>query len=174
MYHPFSCTAVGGICQVCAYAAYAFSTAKLTDSAGPTRYEYFNDPAPFSVAAPAIGTSVQLNMGYGRVKGFLSPSQKALFSWLANTYSGSLLGIKNFSNFPLPVNTKLYEILLNKNLLAQAENDLAKNSQIPKDTIAYIESLEDFLEKALMIVVTYTIYGPKYAAPISNAPDLTV
>ena len=137
-------------------------------------YEYFNDPAPFSVAAPAIGTSVQLNTGYGRVKGFLSPSQKALFSWLANTYSGSLLGIKNFSNFPLPVNTQLYETLLNKNLLAQAENDLAKNSQIPKDTIAYIESLEDFLEKALMIVVTYTIYGPKYAAPISNAPDLTV
>lgn len=171
-YHPFSCTAKGGICQICAYSAYVYSTAKLT--AGGTTYEYFEAPAPFSVAAPAVGSSIQLNAGYGRVKGFLSPSQKALFSYLANTYSGSLLGVRNFSNFPLPVNTTLYELLLNKNLLAQAENELAKNSSIPKDVIAYIENIQETVEKALMIVVTYTMYGPKFTAPISNAPDIVL
>lgn len=172
VYHPFSCTSTGGICRVCAYAAYAFSTADVetfTES-----YPYNGIPAPFSIAAPAIGQTVQIHLSYGRSKGFLAPSQKALFSWLANTYSGSMLGIKNFGNYPMPVNTQLYERIINANLLTQAVNALAKNQAVPRDIINYIDNLPNILEKALMVVVTYTMYGPRYQAAISKAPTITV
>lgn len=171
--HPFSCISKGGICRVCAYSSYRFSTAKVVDTGTNTTYEYFEEPAPLDLVIPPVGSTTQLQEGFGRVKSFLSPSQKSLFSWLANTYSGSLLGIRNFGNFPLPVNTELYSFLINKNLLAQAQAQLSAISAVPRDVITYIDSIESVLEKALMVVVAYTMYGPRYRAPVSDAPTIT-
>lgn len=176
VYHPASCNSVGGICSICAYSAYLYSTARVIKTSPASTTEYYNPPQTYNNMAPVlqVGSSMQIQLGYGKSKGFMSPSQKSLFSWLANTYSGSLLGIRNFSNFPLPVSTQLYRSLLNKNLVAQAQSDLSQMSSVPSDVLSYIETLEDILEKALLIVVVYTIYGSRYSAPVTDAPTITV
>lgn len=176
VYHPSSCVSKGGICSVCAYSSYLFSTAKvLKGYPVTTTYEYFDTPsATFEDIAPKIGSIFQIQASYGRSKEFLSPSQKALFAYIAQTYSGSLLGIRNFNSPILPISTQLYRQILNQNIVAKALSDLTRMKGVPSDILEYINRLEDVFEQSLMIVVTYVMYAPQQTAVITTAPDIVI
>jgi hypothetical protein len=80
-------------------------------------------------------------------------------SWLANTYSGSILGMKSTSNPRLPVRTLLLSSMLSQNRL-QLVSELVKDiPSMPSDYAEYADSIKDTLEKGLYLLALYCIYS---------------
>lgn len=160
--HSGSCNSTGGICRVCLYANMIASTANVVDpSTGTVLTRYYDDPPEFEteVQVPAVGQYGYLAGSLGKVKPFFQPSQRAYFAWVANTYTGSLLGVNAYDNFPLPVKNSTARDLINDNLLSSAAGELSRISNVPSNYIDYVDKLEDKLEKAMSIIVLYCVYG---------------
>lgn len=168
--HPAHCNVphndaekIWGICRQCYYAGLLMTKASIVDSGSSTVIQhYYETPLPFSVLAsdlPPVGSTVQVQASYGRMKPFFKPSEVALLNWLANTYSGSLVGLRALDDVPLPVKASLYSRIIPATLLQQAVDQAMLNSKVPSNYKDYLERVEDPLEKALLAVLLYSLYG---------------
>ncbi len=159
--HTGSCNSSGGICKVCLYASVLQSTANFVDSSQVVQKTYYDMAIPpmEELLLPEVGNSVTLWAGIGKSKVFFQPSERAYFSWVANTYSGSMLGINAYDTFPTPIKHSLARASINKNLLASALGELTRIKDMPSNYIDYLDGLEDDLEKAMTIILLYTVYG---------------
>lgn len=96
---------------------------------------------------PSVGTRPEL-------KG----TPRAFQNYLADTYSGSLLGYQKVDAEPLPIHGSLWNKVTTNEEVSFMLDRLSK-LDIPRDEISYIRSIEDMLEKALMIIAYYGVYS---------------
>lgn len=89
---------------------------------------------------------------------FINTTRSPFLVWLANTYSGALLGIKSLVYKNLPIRSLLLSKLLDPNVLILTEEILNKYKTIPDKYLSYIPSIKDPLEKALYMIALYSIY----------------
>lgn len=80
---------------------------------------------------------------------------------LAESYSGSLLGVRKATDQPLPFREELFYHIVSDNDVAIAYRDLNKvlGKKVPLDMLRYIDEIPDRLEKSLLIIAVYTIYS---------------
>ena len=78
--------------------------------------------------------------------------------WLATTYSGSLLGIKELPYPALPIRKRLLTSLILTSVLESLVNKATSLKGIPDETLSYMEKIHDPLEKALFVIAIYAVY----------------
>lgn len=89
---------------------------------------------------------------------FMKLDKSAFVGWLAATYSGSLLGMKEVSHELLPLRPLFLASTLLENRL-QLVSELVKTSKnIPTDYSQYADQIRDPLEKALYLLAVFSIY----------------
>lgn len=155
--HSGSCISTGGICQKCWYANVLQSTANYTDP--DTAFDAVPPPSFSEVVLPEIGSKVTLRSKLGHVKEYFTSSERAIMSYVADSYTGGLVGIKSYDSFPLPLKPSLMRASINKNLLDRAMQELAEIPDVPGTFLSYLDGLDDSLEKAAGIVLVYCVYG---------------
>jgi hypothetical protein len=77
-------------------------------------------------------------------------------NFLANTYSGSLLGYKVIPADPLPYHYTLWSTITNHREMDGLCNRL---KGVPPDELEYLKSIQGHLERALMIIAYYGVYS---------------
>lgn len=175
--HSGHCNSTGGICQRCYYASLLQSTADWLDfdTEVLVQADYATPPAQVDVHMPDVGTKVVLPARLGHVKPMFQPSERAYFAYLAASYSGSILGIRAFDDFPMPIKPSLARKLINPNLLDRCVADLASLKDVPGNYLRYLDEVEDILEKALCVVILYCVYGASasnaFPTSFERAPD---
>lgn len=89
---------------------------------------------------------------------FIVISNVAYFYWLSNTYSGSLLGIKNLINLQLPVKPSIVRASINTTDIDVLAT-LLRNSEVKdEDFVSYIPNIKDSLEKAIFVITLNSIF----------------
>ena len=78
--------------------------------------------------------------------------------WLAGTYSGSMLGIKQLQAPPLPIRKRLLTSLVPESMLESLVQGVSELRGVPVEAIDYLAKVHDPLEKALLVISIYAIY----------------
>ena len=89
---------------------------------------------------------------------FYVNSNIGYYYWLSKTYSGSLLGLKPLLQIPPPVKYSLLINLINNadiDVISQALNTSSISDQ---DTVLYIPSIKDPLEKAIFVITLASVF----------------
>ena len=166
---------VGGAVRV--YPEYVSATDNITVSAGDTQITLSQDPTMYDRAYvyykgvlfpessySISGTVLKFNGSPLTDKGrvtvrFTTIMRSPFLVWLATTYSGALLGIKDLPYEGLPLRKKLIASLIQSNVLDYLAGKVSNYSSIPVETISYLNSIKDPLEKSLLTIALYSIYS---------------
>lgn len=98
---------------------------------------------------PPVGTQITLK-----------PANKIPFlSYLANSYSGSLVGFQSIPSENLPVRPGLYNEILSLSELNNLGMEVLSNTLIPKTYRDYFQEINDTLEKSLYLITLYCIFN---------------
>lgn len=100
---------------------------------------------------PLPGLNEQVIIDIGNTQPF--------FSYLANSYSGSLVGIQALPEGRLPLRKGLFDYAITDQHLTIAMARLRTFRDVPADLLEYAGIVEDKLERALLIVVLYSLYS---------------
>jgi hypothetical protein len=125
-----TCTSEGGICRKCLR--------------GSNQEDY-----PDLIDVPAIGTFFEVDDNITR----------PYLTYLAETYSGSLLGFKSFIQDKLPIREGLIRDLISDAELSSMYRELSKIGSMDAKYLAYGDTINDKLEKALFILVMYGFFS---------------
>ena len=101
------------------------------------------------VTAPAINTVVKVD----------STTKDPFLAYLANSYSGSLIGMLPLPAEDLPIRSTLLETLITDSILRKMELALSTFTNIPELNMEYLPQISDKLEKALYIIALYCLFG---------------
>lgn len=88
----------------------------------------------------------------------LSGSPRSFQNYIANTFSGAVMGYSALSAEPIPGIPSDWSSLTNHPSMDRLCTQLA-GLGLPQDDLAYLMSVEDILERALLIIGTYGVYG---------------
>jgi hypothetical protein len=88
-------------------------------------------------------------------------TMEGFYDRFSESSSGSILGVKKATDFPLPFREELFYATVSDNDVAIAYRELNKvlGKKVPLDMLRYIDELPDRLEKSLLIIAVYTIYS---------------
>ena len=87
-------------------------------------------------------------------------SSLALLGYMARSYSGGLLGMKELPTPHLPIRESLYESVISDQLISSIKRELvAGYKAIPTTYTAYIDTISSKLEQALYILYLYALYS---------------
>ena len=89
---------------------------------------------------------------------YMSTTRSPFLVWLAETYSGSILGMKPISTNVLPIRSLLLTSVIEESMLQIIEENIKANIDIPNFYSEYSSSIRDPLEKALFMITLYSIY----------------
>jgi hypothetical protein len=78
--------------------------------------------------------------------------------WLAGTYSGSMLGIKELPAPNLPLRKRLLTSLVPQSMLESLATHAGDLNGVPPESVEFLPSVQDPLEKALFVMVLYAVY----------------
>jgi hypothetical protein len=108
------------------------------------------------------GSTLTLSSSPGSTKTLLLKfgifSNVGFYYWLANTYSGSLLGIKSLIDLPLPIKPSLLSSFINEDEIDLLIQALKQTDIADQDFVTYIPSIKDPLEKAIFVVTLCSIF----------------
>lgn len=90
---------------------------------------------------------------------FIKYSAKPYFGYVANTYSGSVLGIMPLPTSGLTVRPSLIRSLINDGIIQEIITELSGYSTIDPSYLTYANMVKDPLEKALFLFGIYGIYA---------------
>jgi len=78
---------------------------------------------------------------------------------LAKTYAGSMMGMKPLPSPMLPLKPRLLADLVPDPALTDVVNLVKSNSNIPEDSVRYLDNIPDRLEKALYALALGSVYS---------------
>jgi hypothetical protein len=98
---------------------------------------------------------------WGEVAKLSNLPTQGFYHRLARSYSGSLLGLAPVNPVNIPLREEVFYSLVSDNDIAVAYREMSSVlfGKLPTDLLRYIEDIPDRMEKALMIIATYTIYS---------------
>lgn len=79
--------------------------------------------------------------------------------WLAETYSGSILGLEPLPYSLLPIRSLYLTSTLSKNRLQLVNQQVSQIKAVPTEFANYIPKITDSLEQALYMIALYSIYS---------------
>lgn len=88
----------------------------------------------------------------------LTGSPRAYQNYIAGTYSGAAMGYLALADDPLPALPENWGTVTNHNEMDQMCYHL-DNMKVNRDELEYIRGVDGILERALLIVGTYGVYG---------------
>lgn len=90
---------------------------------------------------------------------YLVYSNIQYYYWVADTYSGSLLGIKSIQNLGLPIRKLLLETLINKYNIETLTDRLNSSNLISQeDFVTYIPQIKDPVESAVFVILLNSVF----------------
>lgn len=114
----------------------------------------------YDITGTTITFDIAPSLGTNAVVKFYTTSSQPFIGFLANTYTGSLLGLRPLPTQTINIRPSLAQNLLTNEELTIAKEMLAKSYKIiTRNYIEYIESIEDRLERAIYIGVLYGLYS---------------
>lgn len=125
-------------------------------------YVYYQGFLVSPVAYSITGTTLTFSQPvthYDQVTVRFAVNTKSPFlSWLADTYSGSLLGLKALPYPPLPIRRKLLASIVPSSVVELLAEKTSELKGVPNDVISSYPLIKDPLEKALLILTIYGVY----------------
>lgn len=85
-------------------------------------------------------------------------SARSYQNYVANTFSGSLVGFSPLASDPLPAPSSKWSTITNHTEMDRMCGFL-KPLNVNVDELEYLYTIEDILERALAIIATYGVYG---------------
>lgn len=134
---------------------YIYSSAGLIPSSG---YSITGNTATFLVAPPTdpgtgAGTAViSLSIKYA-VRTYVP-----FVHWLAQTYSGSLLGMSKLPVQYLPIRQDLHESLIPEGEIQALENSIIGSPKTPASVLTWLPSVTGTLERAIFASLLNSLY----------------
>lgn len=89
---------------------------------------------------------------------YIVNSNSQFYHWICGTYSGSLLGVKQLQKTLLPIRKQILEARIPTEDLSTLTTDLKNSAVGEEDSVQYIESIRDPVEKAIYIVLLSSIF----------------
>lgn len=117
------------------------------------------DPSTYTVNGYSLQMSTTVPKDSYLVVRYVTNTRVPFLLWLANTYCGSLLGVKSLPGPMLPVRSLLLTDYVPESIVNDLVEDTKNMSAIPPNMLEYLDSIEDRLEKALFLIALRTIYG---------------
>ena len=103
----------------------------------------FNEPAPMDTIL---------------ILKYMVRSFNQFYSWLANTYCGSLLGIKPIYKTTLPIKKELLRSVIPEEDLKTLISNLKTSIVKEEDSVQYIDSIKDPVEKAIFSILLGSVF----------------
>lgn len=98
-------------------------------------------------------------MGSGQIlTRFTTITRAPFLAWLADTYSGAMLGLKALPSPKLPIRKRLLSGLIPMSMVELLATQASKVPSIPLDSISYLDNITDPLEKALFVIALLSVY----------------
>jgi hypothetical protein len=125
-------------------------------------YVYMNGmlvpPSSYTITNSVLQlSSAATNDGY-LVARYTSIIRAPYLFWLASTYSGSMLGIKELPAPALILRKRLLTALIPKSVLELVSNNANNLKGITPEALEYLPHVVDPLEKALFVIALYAVY----------------
>lgn len=114
-------------------------------------------PSFYSISGTSLTLSNSIPPNQTLVVFYLKFSDNLLLSYLAKSYSGSLIGLLPLLDTLLPIKPALYQSLLSDTMMTLMKIEISGYPNIPLSMIDYIDVITDKLEKALYIILLYVI-----------------
>lgn len=89
---------------------------------------------------------------------YIQDDRRPFLYWLADTYSGSLLGLRSLPSPALPVRPLLLSEKIPEQRTVSVIEHARKSNRVPENMIPYIETVRHPLEKALTILAMESIF----------------
>lgn len=89
---------------------------------------------------------------------YLVFSNSQFYHWLCGTYSGSLLGVRQLQKTLLPIKKQILQSKIPTEDLESLIRDLKESSIGAEDSVQYIDSIKDPVEKAIFTILLASIF----------------
>ena len=116
------------------------------------------NPAVYTVTDTNITLSTTIPADGNVVVRYTSYIRAPYLFWLATTYSGSILGIKELPALGLVLRKRLLTSLLPLSVIELVSAKVADLKGVPSEVKEYLPGVEDPLEKALLAIAINSIY----------------
>lgn len=113
----------------------------------------------YSITSNTITLNQPVLVDQNLVLRLMKKDRSAFLGWLANSYSGSMLGMKPIPIRLLPIRPLFLASTLFENRLQSSSELIKKSSKIPREYSEYIDLIKDPLEKALYMLAIFSIYN---------------
>jgi hypothetical protein len=116
----------------------------------------------YTVGNDSITLSTPLTLTTSVVVKYIDDYYLVFLKYLASSYSGSLIGIKEIpDNALLPIKTSLLSSLISKNKLELIRNKLKGIPSIPQNFKDYLDTnnIPDTLEESLLMISLYNVFS---------------
>jgi hypothetical protein len=134
----------------------------LTTDMYDTAYVYHQgallDPSAYSLGDTALTLNSPLTADGQVLIRFTTITRTPFLYWLADTYAGSLLGLKALPHPNLPIKKRLLASLIPDGVLESLIQQLSDLKAVPPESSGYIEKIRDPVEKALFVIALFSIY----------------
>ncbi len=117
------------------------------------------DPIHYSITNNIITLDYIPDSGLHIVIKYITKSAKPFLSYLAKSYSGSLLGMKSLPTAPIVIRESLLKSMLSSTQLNTISSELERYKSIPESHLGFLDSIHDRLEKALFMIALFGIYS---------------
>lgn len=116
-------------------------------------------PANYSISNSVLTLTVPPTHDTSMVVHYVDQDLTPFLVWLAETYSGSVFGMKALPRQNLPIRSLLLSSLITENRLQLVSEAIKNYPNVPSSQLEYLDSIEDPLEKSLYILALYSIYS---------------
>lgn len=113
----------------------------------------------YTISGSGITLSAPLALNSNIVVKYYKTSTQPYMGYMANTYSGSLLGIKYLPTDSLILRSGLFQSLILEPQLVSMEKELKVFTLIPDSLLSYSSQIKNRLERALYILCLYSLFS---------------
>lgn len=117
------------------------------------------DPSTYSISNATLTFSMPLTTDNNIVVHYSSYNKAPYLVFLAETYSGSMLGMKPLPSQMLPIRSLLLGSLIPQNKLELIVEYTQEVDLIPQDYRDYLETINDTFEKTLYVIAINCIFA---------------
>lgn len=163
--------------RVTIYPEYAITTDVLAGVAGQTQFTLTLDPdqyvylyvyhegvlltqgTDFTLNGTTLTLTTPLPADGNVTARYTSYNRAPFLIYLAEQYSGAMMGMAPLPRELLPLRSLLLTSLLNNNILEVVAQKTIDNSNIPSELSSYISDISDSLEKALFVLALQSLFA---------------
>lgn len=139
-----SCISEGGICRKCLHGSYEYIDPDFDRTTVLAEIDY-----PLIATVPSVGEAISFD--------FTGETSTRFLTYLADTYSGNVLGIRSYLRAPLPLREGLFLKFLPDAIMSLFTREVADTQTVSQLELNYANSISFKLEKVLFLLTQYIL-----------------